>query len=189
MSAVATAWAKTVIKNSPLLGPSEKRLLKAIARRHSAKLGCAQASFCDLSEETSDSRRTVIRATSRLQSYGLLDKETQRIVERQGANKYYLNMQVMRVSSRPYAMLSECQIQTSELVSPCHPEKYGQSDTVTPPIRAHARALLDHNRGPKNQAKKLEGSYLETARPAGALQDQAKTEINLLAWVSDGRPC
>lgn len=144
MSAVATAWAKAVIKNNPELEPSDKRFLKAVARFHSAEKGYASLSYGDLVTETADSRRTTIRAAERATSYGLVEKERVRKGQRQGANRYFLNMNILRVSLRhPQVAPSECHDQTSELVPPWHPEDFSQSATMTPPTHARARSKDD----------------------------------------------
>lgn len=141
MSAVATAWAKAVIKNNPFLEPSDKRLLKALARFHSADKGYAAPSYRDLASETEDSRRTTLRATERLVSFGLADKEAQRKGQRQAPNRYFLNMGVLRVPPRHSQDASSgCHDQTSEVVTPRHPEKFPQGATMTPTTCARARS-------------------------------------------------
>lgn len=137
MSAEATAWAKEQIARRTLI-PSVERTLLTLAKAHLKTGGPVKMTYEQISAQTRDDRRTVIRCIKSLINEGLLLKEGGRKKQRQDANCYTL----LRVSSRHSEnRFSGCQNETSETSVTVSPSENFQGDTVTPP-NARARAGL-----------------------------------------------
>lgn len=156
MSTVATAWAKTVAKENPALMAADRRTLMCLSRAHTVKNGWASRSYAQISDDTMDCVRTVKSSIARLVAFGLIDKRPQRKGNRQGANCYFLNFDVLMVHICTLkSTVSECNRQTPEVVQPLHSEKNLQGANLTPPTRARAR--LGSNRGYQSASLKVCG--------------------------------
>ena len=144
MSAIATSWARLVAKENTILLPADRRALMCLAKAHTYKHGTADRSYQSIANETMDCLRTVKASVARLVSFGLIEKHHQRKGQRQGVNRYFLNMNVLRVQiCTPKTPLSGCNKQTPEVVQPLHPEKSPQSANLHHPTRACARAKTE----------------------------------------------
>lgn len=157
MSTVATAWARTVAKENPALLAADKRTLMCLSRAHTVKNGCSDRSYSQIASETMDCIRTVKSSIARLVAFGLIDKQSQRKGNRQGANRYFLNFGVLMVQNCTLkTTVSGCNQQTPEVVHPLHSEKNLQGATTAPPY-AHARAHFGRNRGFQGASLKVGG--------------------------------